>query len=85
LKEQQGAGSGTDAVVVEQLTKMVEQQTIIGNQLQYVVELVERKTAKKDGNQASVGEFDRFFSFSIFPAETWLTAPAKYGIQKFCS
>ena len=68
--------------MVEQLTKMVEQlQTIIGNQLQYVVELVERKTAKKDGSQASVGEFNRFFSFSIFPAETWLTAPANMAFR----
>jgi hypothetical protein len=61
--------------MVEQLAKMVEQQAVIGNQLQYVVELVERKTVKKDGSQASVGDFNRFFSFSIFPAETWLTAP----------
>lgn len=67
--------------MVEQLTKMVEQQTIIGNQLQYVVELVERKTVKKDGSQASVGEFNRFFSFSIFPAETWLTAPANTAFR----
>eukprot|EP01036_Dinobryon_divergens_P023310 gene23310-31640_t len=55
---------------------MVEQLTIFGNQLQYVIELVERKTALKDGSKASVEEFNRFFSFSIFPAETWLTAPA---------
>ncbi len=54
---------------------MVEQLTNIGNQLQYVAELVERKTVKKDGSQASVGEFNRFFSFSIFPAEMWLTSP----------
>ena len=62
--------------MVEQQTKMVEQQTIMGNQLQYVGELVERKTAEKNGSKASVGEFNRFFSFSIFPAELWLTARA---------
>lgn len=62
--------------MIEQLTKMVEQQTIMGNQLKYVGELVERKTAEKNGSKASVGEFNRFFSFSIFPAELWLTARA---------
>jgi hypothetical protein len=69
-----GTGSGIDAVVAEQLS-------IIVNQLQYVVELVERKTAQKNGSQASVGEFNRFFSFSIFPAETWLTAPANTAFR----
>lgn len=43
--------------------------------------MVERKTVKKDGSQASVGEFNRFFSFSIFPAETWLTAPANTAFR----
>ena len=76
-----GSGSGTEAVVVEQLTKVVEQQTIFGNQLQYILELVERKTEKKEGSKASVGEYNRFFSFSIFPAETWLTAPANTAFR----
>ena len=57
-------GTGSSAFAV-----LVEQQTIIGNQLQHVVDLVERKTTKKDGSQASVGEFNRFFSFSKFPGE----------------
>lgn len=69
-----GTASGTNAVVVELLTK-------IGNQIQYIVELVEQKTAKKDGSQASVGEFNRFFSFSNFPAETWLTAPTNMAFR----
>jgi hypothetical protein len=38
--------------------------------------MVERKTAKKDGSQASVREFNRFFCFSSSPAEAWLTVPA---------
>jgi len=74
IKLEQIKQSGNGSVVVEQLA-------IIGNHLQYVVELVERKTAKKDGSQASVGEFNRFFSFSTFPAETWLTAPANTAFR----
>lgn len=60
---------------------MVEQLTNIGNQLQYVVELVERKTAKKEGSKASIGEYRRFFSFSQFPAATWLTVPANTAFR----
>ena len=46
------------------------------NQLQYVEFLVESKTAEKDGSQASVEDFNRYFSFSILPAEKWLATPA---------
>ena len=59
----------TNAVVDEQLTYIV-------NQLKYVVKLLEVKTAKKDGSQASVEDFNRYFWFSNFPAETWLTTLA---------
>lgn len=41
-----------------------------------VAELVERKIVNKDGSQASDGEFNRCCSFSICPAECWLTKPA---------
>ena len=54
-----GTGSGNDAVYAV----VVEKLTNIGNQLQFVVDMVEQKTAKKDGSQASVGEFKKVFSF----------------------
>ena len=53
----------------------------MADQLQYIVKMFERKTATKDGSKASVGEFNRFFSFSIFPAEAWLTAPANLAFR----
>ena len=57
-----GNGSGID----DKITKL-------GDQLQYIVELVERKTVQKDGSKASVGEFKFFFAFSNCPAGAWLT------------
>ena len=53
----------------------------MADQLQYIVKMFERKTATKDGSKASVGEFNRFFSFSIFPAEAWLTAPENLAFR----
>ena len=76
-----GTGSGNDAVYAV----VVEKLTNIGNQLQFVVDMVEQKTAKKDGSQASVGEFKRFFSFSKFPAATWLTAPVNTAFRHSAS
>eukprot|EP01039_Chlorochromonas_danica_P000971 gene971-1053_t len=75
-------GSGTDTIVIQRLKNIESQLQFVANmgiQLDHVVaELVERKTSltssKKDGSQASAGDFSRFFSFSIFPAETWLTS-----------
>ena len=64
---------------------MVEKLSNIGNQLQYVIDMVERKTAKKDGSHASVGDFRKFFSFSKFPAATWLTDPANTAFRHSAS
>ena len=39
----------------------------------------------KEGSQASVGEFRKFFSFSKFPAAIWLTAPANTVLRHSAS
>ena len=76
-----GTGSGNDAV----LAVVFEQLANIENQLQYVVDMVEQKTVKKEGSQASVDEFRKFFSFSKFPAAPWLTAPANTAFRHSAS
>eukprot|EP01039_Chlorochromonas_danica_P001616 gene1615-1765_t len=55
-------------------TDLTDQISEISKAVTYLVEerKNERKTVKKDGSKASVGEYNRFFCFSIFPAEGWL-------------
>eukprot|EP01039_Chlorochromonas_danica_P011190 gene11190-12478_t len=56
------------------LADLTEQLSEIKNAVTYLVDerKNERRTVKKDGSKASVGDYNRFFSFSIFPAEGWL-------------